>query len=91
VADRVGDGRVDAGGEELADTLAADRAGVLVDLDDEGAVDVGEDVGVDAQRDPRQVLGQPAPQALVLAAGLHRRLAPAADDAAEHLRPRHPG
>src|ERR1700733_10358130 len=88
VEDRVGDGRVDAGGAELADALAADRAGVLVYFVDERDVDVGGDVGVDGQRDPCQVLGQPAAVALVLAAGLHRRLAPAPDDAAEHLRAR---
>src|SRR6185295_10175719 len=66
VEDRVCDGRIDAGGAELADA--------------------GGDVGVDGQSDARQVLGQPAPKALVVAAGFHRCLAPAPYDAAENLR-----
>ena len=49
-------------------------------------VDVGGDVGVDRQRDAGQVLRQPAAQPAVLVAGLHRRLAPAPDDPADHLR-----
>ncbi len=72
----------------VADAARAEGARVGIELVDEVDRDVGGDVGVDGEGHAGEVLREPAAERGLVPARLHRRHAPAPDDAADHLRAR---